>query len=161
MMRPLLVVTLVAFVSVAGGCAFSRGFAGPGWVDGKIVTDQQNLVVAMTNAKLHRGKRQLFDDRTRALIKKMDEYPGYVGGTFRFQVLGDEVWTMTIWNDRASLQKFVDDRRHVEAMYVGSSGVRLMRTLVQDVPVKELPWSWDRAQAEIAKLEWKELKNGL
>ncbi|GEM_PF-4689051 len=44
--------------------------------------------------------------------------PGYMGGKVKVEIFDDQVWTMTVWEDRESLEKFVNSTRHLDAMYM-------------------------------------------
>ena len=131
------------------GCVFSTPFKGAGFDDDSgqiLIPHDERVVVAITNAIVDRSTRGTFDSKTREIVRSIDDYEGYIAGSFRFEILGDEVWTLSVWRDREALEKFVNSRQHLDAMYSGSSAVKLMRSVVVDMPAAALPIDWDTGE---------------
>ena len=53
---------------------------------------------------------------------------------------------MTVWEDRESLEKFVNSTRHLDAMYMTNQAMTQFRHLKVEVPAKNLPYSWEDVQ---------------
>lgn len=144
------VLTILLFLQ---SCAFSPAFRGPGFneKENKLnLPPNQKVVLALTNAKLIRAKRSGFDDRSREIFENLKENPGYLGGTVRVEIFGDEVLTMSVWKDRESLEKFVNGRRHLDAMYMTNQAMNVFRSMSIEVYAKEVPHSWEQVD-EILK----------
>lgn len=84
--------------------------------------------MALTNAKLQRSKRSGFDKRSKEIFENINSSPGYIGGTVKFEIFGDEVWTMTVWENQEALERFVDSTRHLDAMYMTNQAMKQFLT---------------------------------
>ncbi len=82
-----------------------------------------SVYIGVTNAIVEGGNRREFDDHTRRVIKNLPQNEGYLGHSVRSRILGNEVWTMTVWKDEASLDRFVRSSIHREAMREGTPQV--------------------------------------
>ncbi len=134
------------------GCALALPFKGPGYdADSKkiIAPSSDKVVVALTHVVVDKQKRDKVDDHSKKIVDVIDQTPGYIGGSFRIEFFGDQLWTMTVWKDKESMDKFVNGRMHLDAMYQGASGARKMRSKVFLVSKDEIPISWDRALKEL------------
>ena len=130
-------------------CSFSPKFSGPKFdikTNKLMINPNQEVVLALTNAKLLRSKRSGFDSRSREIFKNIKSYDGYIGGTVKVEVFGDEVWTMTVWEDEISLNKFVESSRHLDAMYMTSDAMVKFKHTHLKVQAKDLPYSWSQVQ---------------
>ncbi|HEX8876543.1 MAG TPA: antibiotic biosynthesis monooxygenase family protein [Phycisphaerales bacterium] len=116
--------TLAGLASTLGSCALATPFSGPGRS-----SDGDRVFVAVTNAVLHPDKRRAFDDHTRRVIESLPSHEGYLGHSVRGRVLGNEVWTMTMWRDEESLDAFIESPVHRTAIREGLSGVRTAKFL--------------------------------
>jgi heme-degrading monooxygenase HmoA len=127
--------------------------------EGKLnLPSDQIVILALTNAKLIREKRDGFDDRSREIYENLNENPGYLGGRIRVVILGDEVWTMTVWKDKESLAKFVNGRRHLDAMYMTNQAMSYFRSTSIEVLAKDVPHSWDQIENILENIKFKEHK---
>lgn len=115
--------------------------------------DRQVLVV-LTYAELDPKTREPFDDYVRLLDQELDQKstPGLLGYALRKEVLGDRAWTMTAWQDEASMQRFLRGDTHVDAVADASEAVTCMKFQKLSLPAQEVPLSWDRAEALFAAI---------
>ncbi len=143
---------LLAVLGAAAGlfalssCEMSTRFAGAGYTKGKGVTLPgvgDTVVVGVTHAVLDPDNRRAFDEHTRRVVRSLPELDGYIGHSLRTRVLGHEVWTMTVWKDDASLNAFVRASTHRTAIREGLSGVRQAQFLRMEIPVDQVPPTWD------------------
>lgn len=132
--------------SILQGCAFSSPIKGPGYRPGGLnsqIADQQMVIVAVTNAKLDKSKQaQDFRSRSADIYKNIEENDGYIGGSVRFKLLSNELWTLTVWRDREALTKFLDSRRHADAMYMTYEAMTEFRHFNFEVAYKDRPRDW-------------------
>lgn len=110
-------------------------------------------VVALTYAVLDADKRAPFDRASAEVIRSLAGQPGIVGYKLRREILGDAVWTMTVWESEAARAAFVGSPVHRAAIQTGSAAVRQGRFAHVEVPAAEAPLSWKRALAVLESAE--------
>ncbi|MEZ5977487.1 MAG: hypothetical protein R3F34_04635 [Planctomycetota bacterium] len=145
----LLVPVALALLALSG-CTIARPFAGPGYDRTRGVVAPgagDTVVVAVTHAVLGgdgEARRRFWKD-TSAVLAGLDDRSGLVGSSVRRRLLGGEAWTMTVWIDDDSLERFVRSDAHRAAMRSSSDAIAEMRFARVDVPADELPFTWERA----------------
>lgn len=140
---------LIGFLFFTTSCAFSPPFNGPQYSrETRALTGDphREVVLALTNATLDGKQRSGFDSSSKKIFKNIAKFPGYIGGTVKVQIFGDEVWTMTIWEDEQSLQSFIYSTQHLDAMYMTNHAMKKFRHLHIKVRAKDLPYSWKQAE---------------
>lgn len=101
------------------------------------------VVVAVTNAILKPGREKgLFFKYSKEILEKLPNHKGYLGGSIRREVFGNEAWTLTVWESEAALQNFVMSGEHLNAMYMAEKALLKMRQIhfVEGVSEK-IDWS--------------------
>lgn len=157
MTRPLLIALLVGaglLSALSSGCAVAMPFKGPGYERGvgvNVETPDGTVVVALTRGVLDGARRGPFDRSTGDVAGGMNDVPGLVGFSFRRELLGDVVWTMSVWEDEASLRAFVRSPLHREAMREGRAATEEFLFHSFTVPAAEIPIPWSRAEALLAE----------
>lgn len=135
------------------GCAVSMPFRGPGYDRGKGVTAASadgTVVVALTRGVLDRSKRRPFDRATGDVADGMGEVPGLVGYSFRRELLGKRVWTMTVWESQQALVDFVRSPLHRAAMGAGAEATEEFLFHSVRVPKDDIPLPWSEAARLVA-----------
>lgn len=149
MRENILYMIIGSFVITMTSCTFAPKFNGPKFDRAtktlKVDPDKE-VVLALTNAKLTRGKRGGFDSRSKQIFENLKNHEGYIGGMVKVEIFGDEVWTMTVWETEDDLKKFVNSSQHMDAMYMTNQAMKQFRHLNVKVLAKELPYSWEKAQ---------------
>ncbi len=146
---------------IVSGCAISRPLSGPGYdpnmksLKGDLNRD---VYVAITNAYLNRSKRSLFDKKTQEIYKNLNTFEGYLMGSVRLKILGKEVWTYTVWENKEALDKFVNSRQHVDAIYNADPAILQMRSLVIKRKAKEAFLNWEKIEEIIEQEKIKDYK---
>lgn len=152
---------LMLELSLVSGCAISRPLSGPGY-DTSMETLKGNLdrdvYIAITNAYLNRSKRSLFDKKTQEIYKTLNSYDGYLMGSVRLKILGKEVWTYTVWESKQSLDKFVNSRHHVDAIYNADPAIIQMRSLIIKRRAREATLTWKQIEELIEQEKMKDYK---
>jgi heme-degrading monooxygenase HmoA len=131
-------------------CAISPPFRGPGFDAEDGITHEragETVWVAVTHGVLERRTRGPFDDHTQKVYRSMDQHPGYIGGSIRKEILGDQVWTMTVWATEADLDRFVFSKIHQDAVDAGEDALRSARFARGQVDRARIPLSWEEAEA--------------
>lgn len=154
-----LFVFLALIFILTSSCVFAPPFKGPKY-DAKTksltLDPNREVILALTNATLERKKRGGFDSRSKTIFQNLESYEGYIGGTVRVEIFGDEVWTMTVWENEAALQNFVNSTRHLDAMYMTNQAMKKFRHFNVKVLAKNLPLTWEQAQLLLNSKEMKD-----
>lgn len=140
-----LTVSMIAALFGLLSCEVSTPFRGPGYSRGRGVTlvdAGPEVVVALTHATLDGRTRGLFDLSTQKVLDSIVESPGLIGYSVRTRVLGNEVWTMTVWRDEAALDAFAGSAAHREAIRMGMPAVIDAQFHRMMVPASEVPPTW-------------------
>ena len=158
-----LIAVLLAAVCIAvlmsSGCTIATPFEGPGYDDDVGVTLEDvdgPVIVVITQVVLGEGDRDGFNEGTRSVMDSMDQHEGLIAWSVRREVVGNNAWTMTVWADDKSLNRFVTSKVHRAAVKDGMPAVRQTRFYTFDVPSDALPISWDDALARLEKAELKD-----
>lgn len=125
-----------------GGCAIALPYRD---LSGGRAPSGTTRVVALTYAALDPAKRAPFDKASAEVIDSLKQQPGIVGYSLRRELLGDAVWTMTVWEDAAARAAFVRSPVHMAAIRTGMGAIREGRFAHVEVPSAEAPLSWRRA----------------
>jgi quinol monooxygenase YgiN len=116
------------------------------------------VVVAVTHAILDPANRREFDRQSRLVIDSLPSHPGHIGHSVATRILGNEVWTLTVWTDAASLDAFVSSPVHTQAIRSGLPAVISARFLTTSWPADQVPPPWkeiDRRLADITPVEYR------
>lgn len=109
------------------------------------------VFVSVTHAvvKEHRASRRLFFDYVAIVEESLPTSPGYVGFSKRMVLFGNDAWTMTVWQDEASLERFVRSEAHQNAIrnaFVALESARFARV---EIAADDAPLSWEQALAAL------------
>jgi quinol monooxygenase YgiN len=104
-------------------------------------------LVALTFAKTgdNGDANSVFRTNNRRIVGNMREHAGLIGYSVRIKPLAGEFWTMTVWEDEASLETFIMSRRHSRAMQEGSPALIDSRFARIWVSHADVPLAWDEA----------------
>lgn len=129
-----------------GGCAIHTPvrMARPG--DGDRPDDALSL--SLTHARLDPARRAAFDRYTREIVALLPEQPGLISSSVRRELLGDEVWTFTVWRSDEDRTRFFRSGLHARAIASASDAIVRLRTRRVELRRSDLPLNWSRA------LEW-------
>ncbi|MFM9879951.1 MAG: antibiotic biosynthesis monooxygenase family protein [Burkholderiaceae bacterium] len=122
-------------VGLLSGCAISTPFK-------TISSTPPTVVMVVTHAVLDPNNRAAFDAQTSRVLESLSGQPGLVGYSVRRQLLGNEVWTMTVWASEASRAEFVTSAAHRTAMVNGNSALQTIRLLRVELPQSAVPMAW-------------------
>lgn len=109
---------------------------------------EKEVIVGLTyiEAGVDSAKNKIFWKNTFEVKNKLKDYPGYIGGSIRKEIFGNRGWTMSVWEDEESLEKFVYGERHQRAIEVGMPA--LIKTKFARVKVKrsKIPLDWEEVE---------------
>lgn len=131
---------------IAAGCTVNTPLRGPG--PGRSASEDaapETVILAMTHARLERSKRGPFDDYTWRVADAMDQHEGLILYSVGKELLGDQAWTLTVWRDEASLDRFATSRAHVRAIDAGRPAIQRFQSRILEIPVDSVPQSWQEA----------------
>jgi heme-degrading monooxygenase HmoA len=133
---------------VLGSCTVATPFRGPGYdrrAGVTVATEDGQVLVALTRARLDRATRAPFDRSIGRVAGGMDQFDGLVGFSFRKELFGPEVWTMSVWTDQQALDRFLESALHDEAMAAGGPATQAFEFHAERLPAQEIPIPWSRA----------------
>lgn len=130
----------------------STPLRGPGFANGQVTAKQDTVVVALTHVVTGKNRKanRTFWSHVWAVVETLPEQPGLVAYSVRRELLGNEGWTMTIWQDHASVAQFVASAPHQQAMREGLPALTAVTFARLDVPADDIPMPWKRAEALLA-----------
>ncbi len=148
-LRSLLTILALA-AATSTSCVVGTNFRGPGYDPQRGVIAPgagEQVVMSLTTATLHSAKRDAFDEHIDTIMGSMDEQPGLIGWSMRTRALGNEVWTMSIWENEDAFLEFVVSDLHENARQAGLPAIKTFRSDYFPIETAEVPVSWDRALA--------------
>jgi heme-degrading monooxygenase HmoA len=112
------------------------------------------VLVALTHVVLNPNSenKDLFWDYVFKIEENLSEIPGAVGHSLRKKLFTDEGWTMSVWENEASMNNFVQSGLHKEAVEKSSSALKLVEYARVKLP---------RGQINVIKLRRKFCINGI
>ena len=154
-MRKIGAATLLLALCFISGCDVATPFRGSGYQSeaGVTIGEGDELIVAITNAELSEDDqlRSVFWGYVKKVERSLDGRSGFVGYSKRAELLGSEVWTMTVWTDKASLEAFVRSDEHQAAIREALPALSSVRFARFEVGRAEIPVSWERALTELER----------
>lgn len=135
--RQLLVLGLLALGGCAIGTPYKTVAAPP--------DSSETVVVALTWATLDPQRRAAFDRYTSRLVETLPRQPGLLGYSVRRELLGNEVWTMTVWSGDEARRNYVYSPLHQEAITETYGVIRQARFARYVTTAAELPPTWPAA----------------
>jgi heme-degrading monooxygenase HmoA len=147
------IISISALGLVLGGCAISTPFKGPGFADGRVKDSAPDarVVVSFTYAKVNDEQRAVFFDHVDRVVKSLPAQSGLIGYSIRRELLGDQVWTMTVWRSEEDRARFVLAQTHAEAMRAGMPALMAVRFARTEWPADQVPPSWKKAEDLLEK----------
>lgn len=112
------------------------------------------LQVSLTHAVIDGARREPFDRYVRLIAAQLPAQPGLVSHSIRRELLGDQVWTMTVWRSAADRSRFFGSGLHLEAMATASSSIVHVRSVRLELRRSELPLDWPRALRALGAPPW-------
>lgn len=146
---------ILLMATLTTSCVVSTSFSGPGYDSkkGTVISSSDTVVVGLTHAVLGNDskKNALFWKNIKRVVASLPSQPGFIGYRLRREIGGKNAWTMTVWQDEASLQHFVASEVHQRAIREGFGALAGNRLAHITVDKKEIPLSWDRAEEILAE----------
>lgn len=132
-------------------------FQGPGFdPDRQAVTGLPpgtTATVAITYGLVDPGKGNAFLRQLRKVLGNLPDQEGLIGYAVRKQMIGREVWTLSAWESRDSLERFVASPAHREAIRAGGIPRDRVRSVIIESDIDDLPLSWEEAVALLEESE--------
>ncbi|MCY2959019.1 MAG: antibiotic biosynthesis monooxygenase [Planctomycetota bacterium] len=145
---------VIALALALAACSVKTPFRGPGFEPERGVTlpdAGDEVVVQITHARLDRALRSAFDEQTRRVVEDLPKHPGLIGFSVRRELLGDDVWTLSVWRDEPALEDFIRSTTHRRARSEGSSATLESNFRRVPWPTRLVPPSWDQALELLAE----------
>ncbi|MCB9764276.1 MAG: DUF3291 domain-containing protein [Alphaproteobacteria bacterium] len=144
MIRTLSMSSLIVLLS---GCALAAPFEGPGYdmSEGLLIEADGPLIAVVTHARHAKGKGKEFDAHVDAIVEQLEASPGYVGKSLRGEIGGRDAWTLSVWEDEASVSGFMAQGAHLDAVNASSEITELLRAARFEIAPEEMPPDWGEA----------------
>ncbi len=141
------IITLVMVGFLLTRCKVASPFRGPA-TEASHPPDHETALIALTYVKTGTDstKNAVFWENVMKVDAALPQQQGYLGHSIRRVILGNEGWTMTVWDNEQNLKNFVHSEIHQAAIANGIDAVvkgRFARIIVKrsDVPI-----SWGKAE---------------
>lgn len=115
---------------------------------------EDRLQVSLTHAVIDPEQGGTFHEYTRRVLDSLPDQPGLVSHSVRRELLGNEVWTMTVGESDTARSKFFGSGAHVQAMAHASRAILNVRTQRLEVPRSALPLTWPQVLAWLGPPSW-------
>ena len=91
--------------------------------------EEGTTVVVITEATLGGSSEQRsgFWTGVRSVQAVLPSQPGLIGYSLRQELLGNRVWTMTVWQSEVDVRRFADTATHRQAMQSGAEALINLR----------------------------------
>lgn len=91
--------------------------------------EEGTTVVVITEATLGGSAEQRsgFWTGVRSVQAVLPSQPGLIGFSLRQELLGNRVWTMTVWQSELDIRRFADTATHRQAMQSGAAALINLR----------------------------------
>ena len=134
-----------------GGCKVSTPLSGPGY-------DSEKGVTVIGNDKLTIGLTYVYIGDDRELnksfwtnVKKVTSYletspTGFIAYSIRKEIVGNQAWTMTVWESEESLNAFVRSDVHQKAITESRDALQKVGFVRFEIDKEEIPISWNKAE---------------
>lgn len=111
----------------------------------------RTLIAVVTYAKVNTQdrQRQIFEDQVFRIRDSLDKNKGLYGNSIRKELLGLGYWTLTLWEDEASIAAFKFSDLHRAAMAKADKLLTQAKFARFKVQQNELPINWKLALAEL------------
>lgn len=148
MPRPLF--TLFASASLLlAGCAISTPYPRLNLLGQR--ESNKPVILVITKIVINPLERQAFDRETTKVMRSMSKQPGMIGYSARMQLFGNEGWTISLWEDTSSLDRFVRSAAHAAAIETSMSAVQTVDVKQMSLPLEAIPSDWDAALSLLAE----------
>lgn len=127
--------------SLLASCAYTAPFR---WVE-PIPEELRTAVVTLSAVESRAGQRKAFFDDTKRVLADLPNQSGLLGYSFRFELIGRKAWTMTVWKDAASRDRFAVSPVHQSAVRSSRATAQNIRFISVEAAVAKLPLSWAKA----------------
>ena len=132
------------------GYVIAKSFKGPGYDVNKGVTfpGTDSVLVGLTYAVTGDDSElnNIFFEHVKKVEESLQDRSGFIGYSIRKQLFGNEVWTMTVWDNKYSMQSFVESDVHKEAMKKGMTALKTTRFYRFFIKKEAIPISWEKAE---------------
>jgi heme-degrading monooxygenase HmoA len=136
------IATLTTFTAFLTGCAYTAPYQATPLAKNGVLPPDHPAVVVLTATEHRPGQRREFFKDTRRVLAELPTQDGLLGHSFRFEIFGDEAWTITAWRDEAARDAFVRSPAHLAAMRRSRQTTQNLRFVTLQRPLSSLPPRW-------------------
>lgn len=138
---------MLVIVALAGGTACTSLPVSTPFKVMNTQTGTNTFTLVLTEASVRNSNesRGKFDDYVDQIVHQISEHEGLYGYSLRKELLGNKVWTMTVWRDPKNIQEFKVNGAHLMAMAEVTSIISSASFARIKIKPERLPISWEEA----------------
>ncbi len=121
----------------------------------KDLEDDEIVHVGMTHAYLNGGASEFLLD-TFKVYDELEGFEGYLGGSVRKEIWGDQVWTLSVWRTESDLKSFSSSDLHRNAIKSSGRYISKIRSTTLRMKRKDVPKTWHEARSHLEQLSFKQ-----
>jgi len=121
------------------------------WTQASEPDPDRRYLAILTHYPLQAGRRtSRVLGYVRLVQRRLDECDGLIGYALRANFYRQQLWTLSVWSDEASLRAFLDDIAHQQASDDLMAYVTGAETRQWWIQGHEIPPTWDDALAQLS-----------
>ena len=154
------VIGLTIVCMLVSGCSISTPFKRPK-LQTEIVTSDENVITALTYIETGNNNthNKTFWKNVKRVYESLEATEGLIGYSIKREVFGNRGWTMTVWKDEKSLEKFVSSSVHQTAIKHGMPALTKTAFARVSVRASQVPISWNEAESIIQNSDRQYISN--
>jgi heme-degrading monooxygenase HmoA len=133
---------MLTMMPLLNGCAYTAPYRTTALAGSGELPPGHPALVALTATEHQPGQRRAFFRDTRRVLDELPEQEGLLGYSFRFEVFGNQAWTLTAWRDEAAMTAFVRSPAHRIAVQQSGDTAQNIRFVRLERPLESLPLPW-------------------
>ncbi|MEO8664921.1 MAG: hypothetical protein ABI462_05435 [Ignavibacteria bacterium] len=117
------------------------------WCKLKVADDQKEYIALLSHLPLkkHWSIPSVIKN-TSIIDKQLRETKGLIGFAFQAEIIKKQFWTLSVWDDRTSLNDFVSKIPHSDVMITLAPHMRQTKFTEWSIKGSDLPPDWNEAK---------------
>jgi heme-degrading monooxygenase HmoA len=136
------IASLGGLAALLTNCAYTAPYRPTELASNASLSPDQLVIVTISAVEHRPGQRRAFFRDTRQVLAELPAQDGLLGHAFRFEIIGNEAWTVTAWLDQASQDAFVRSPTHRAAARRSAETAQNIRFVTLQRPLSSLPPDW-------------------
>ena len=145
------IASLGGLVALLTNCAYTAPYRPTALASNGTLPPDHIAIVTISATEHRPGQRRAFFRDTRQVLADLPAQDGLLGHAFRFEIIGNDAWTVTAWRDQASQDAFVRSPAHHAAVRRSGETAQSIRFVTLQRPLSSLPLDWSEMLDLMAK----------